>query len=117
MQMDDMVPAVLGILDCFRGALQHPDTLSLTLSGWESAPWLSHATVGVPMVQVHTALGKLATSAKNRDVAGAHFREALQSYGAALRAPETLGTLKDRNNIRCAIPALLTGHALCLAAT
>lgn len=38
MQINDMVPAVLGILDCFRGALQHPATLSLTLSGWESAP-------------------------------------------------------------------------------
>lgn len=69
------------------------------------------------MVQVHTALGKLALSAKNRDVAGAHFREALQSYGAALRAPEMLGTLKDRSNIRCASLALLAGHALCPAAT
>lgn len=52
--------------------------------------------------QVHTALGKLALSADNRDVAGSHFREALQSYVAALRTPKALGALRDRSDTRSA---------------
>jgi len=51
---------------------------------------------------VHTALGKLALLANNPDVAGTHFREALQSYVAALRMPEALGTMRDRVDIRSA---------------
>ena len=61
--------------------------------------------------QVHAALGKLALSADNRGVAGTHFLEALQSYVAALRTPEALGTLRDRSDIRSA-PHLM--HASCV---
>ncbi len=63
------------------------------------------------MIQVHTALGKLALSTGDPDVAGTHFREALQSYGAALRTPEKLGNLRERSDVRCASLATLSGHA------
>ncbi len=60
---------------------------------------------------MHTALGKLALSADNRDVAGSHFREALQAYVAALRAPEALGTLRDRSDTRFACYSLMSAKS------
>lgn len=68
-------------------------------------------------MQVHTALGRLVLPADNREVAGSHFREALQSYTAALRAPEALGTLRDRSDIRSALWTSLPAGQPCVGWT
>lgn len=51
-------------------------------------------------MQVHVALGKLAAAASNAAMAGPHFQDAVRAYSGALRRPETLGDLRERNDVR-----------------